>query len=149
MRLLKLAEAYLRQAAPRLRDARRALREGNYPYAVRLSQECVELCLKAALRIVAIDYPKVHDVSTVLLAARNRFPQWFQAEIEFLADSSALLCKKRELCFYGIEEELLTPEEAVGKEDAEDAVSRASRVLALCQRLLKEARQASEQDQRR
>ena len=146
MKLLKLAEAYLRQAAPRLRDAQRAFHERNYPYAVRLSQECVELCLKAALRIVAIDYPKVHDVSTVLLAAKSRFPPWFQAEIEFLADSSALLAKKRELCFYGVEEELLTPEEAIDKVDAEDAISRASRVFELCQRLLREAQRASEQE---
>jgi len=47
--LLKVARAYLRQAEARLKDARDAFAEGNYPYAVRLSQECVELSLKAVL----------------------------------------------------------------------------------------------------
>ena len=46
--LLRVAKAYLRQAGARLKDARDALLEGNYPYAVRLSQECVELSLKGS-----------------------------------------------------------------------------------------------------
>jgi HEPN domain-containing protein len=43
---------------------RDALVEGNYPYTVRLSQECVELSLKAVLKAVGIEYPKIHDVQT-------------------------------------------------------------------------------------
>ncbi|MBC7129899.1 HEPN domain-containing protein [Candidatus Bathyarchaeota archaeon] len=42
MRLLRIARSYLRQAEARLEDAKDALLEGNYPYAVRLSQECVD-----------------------------------------------------------------------------------------------------------
>jgi len=57
LQLLKIAKSYLRQTEARLEDARDALSKGNYPYAVRLSQECVELSLKAALKAVGIDYP--------------------------------------------------------------------------------------------
>ncbi|RLI23707.1 hypothetical protein DRO58_08680, partial [Candidatus Bathyarchaeota archaeon] len=60
MRLLKVAKSYLRQAKARLEDAKEAFLESNYPYAVRLSQECVELSLKAVLKAVGIEYPKIH-----------------------------------------------------------------------------------------
>ena len=45
---------------------------------------------------------------------------------------------KRELSFYGGEELLLTPEELVSKEDAEDALRRAISILELCSKLLDE-----------
>jgi len=47
MNNVAMARAYLRQASERLRHAREALEEGNYPYVVRQSQEAVELALKA------------------------------------------------------------------------------------------------------
>ncbi len=140
MRLLKLSVAYLRQARPRFEDAKDALEEGNHAYAVRLSQECVELSLKAVLRAVAIDYPKVHDVSDVLVAVKDRLPRWFQAKLDFLAESSKVLVKKRELSFYGGEEEFLSPEDVISEADARDAVSRAGKTLELCEKLLNQLR---------
>jgi len=44
----------LAKARDRLATAERANSTGNLPYAVRSSQECVELSLKAALRAVGI-----------------------------------------------------------------------------------------------
>ena len=97
MSLLKVARAYLRQAEARLKDARDAFAEGNYPYAVRLSQECVELSLKA----VGVEYPKIHDVSDILVDVGWRFPEWFRAELGFLQETSRILVKKREISLYG------------------------------------------------
>jgi len=94
--LIKIAKSYLRQAGARLEDAREALLEGNYPYAVRLSQECVEISLKAVLKAVGIEYPKIHDVSDILIDFVDRFPEWFRAELEFLRESSKILVKKRD-----------------------------------------------------
>jgi len=138
LRSLKVARSHLRQAAARLDDACDALREGNYPYAVRLSQGCVELSLKAALRAVAVEYPKVHEVSRVLRQVRDRFPDWFKEELDFAAESSRLLFKKREPSLYGDEAGLLSPEELMGLGDAEDAVRRAERTYRLCERLVSE-----------
>lgn len=138
MRLLKVAKSYLRQAQARLEDAFEALADGNYPYAVRLSQECVELSLKAVLKAVGVDYPKVHDVSDVLVEVKERFPEWFRAELEFLRRSSKVLAKKREISLYGGEEAFLTPEEVISKGDAEDAVKRATKTYELCDKLVKE-----------
>lgn len=41
------------------------MEEGNYNIAVRRAQEVVELSLKGCLRIIGIDYPKVHDTGFV------------------------------------------------------------------------------------
>ncbi|MEM1655944.1 MAG: HEPN domain-containing protein [Nitrososphaerota archaeon] len=136
LQLLKIAKSYLRQAEARLKDAKDALAEGNYPYAVRLSQECVELSLKAVLKAVGIDYPKVHDVSDILLDIKERFPEWFKAEIEFLRESSKILAKKREISLYGGEEAFLAPEDVISREDADDAVRRAIITHELCNRLV-------------
>jgi len=138
LRLIKLAESYLRQAEARLRNAEEAHAERNYPYAVRLSQECVELSLKAVLKAVGIEYPKVHDVSDVLMEVKSRFPDWFQTEVGFLSESSRILVKKREPSLYGGEEAFLSPEDIINDDDAEDATARAKKTFSLCKRLLSE-----------
>jgi len=136
--LLRVAKSYLRQAEARLEDAKEAFLESNYPYAVRLSQECVELSLKAVLKAVGIDYPKVHDVSDVLVEVKERFPEWFRAELEFLRESSKVLVKKRELSLYGGEEAFLSPDDVIDKTDAEDATKRADKTYNICQKLTME-----------
>jgi len=138
LKLVKLAESYLRQAEARLRNAEEARAEKNYPYAVRLSQECVELSLKAVLKAVGIEYPKVHDVSDVLVEVKSRFPGWFQAETDFLSESSRILVKKRDPSLYGGEEAFLSPEDIISKDDADDATARAKKTFSLCKRLLSE-----------
>lgn len=138
MRLIKLAFSYLRQAEARVRDAEDAYDDKNYPYTVRLSQEAVELCLKACLRLVGIEYPKVHDVSEILLIYIDRFPEWYKKEIDFLAEASKVLAKKREISFYGGEDMLLSPEDLISKTDASDAVYRARKTLDICKKFIQE-----------
>lgn len=140
LELFRIAKSYLRQAEARLRDAEDALSEENYPYAVRLSQECTELSLKASLKAVGIEYPKVHDVSDILIEVKNKFPEWFRGEMDFLCHSSKVLAKKRELSFYGGEETLLSPDDVIGREDAADAVKRAEHVHKVCRKLIDESK---------
>jgi len=80
-----LARSYVRQAEERIKHAREALNEGNYPYTVRQCQEAVELLLKASLRYVGVEPPKLHDVGYILRKEKNRFPQWFQEKIDEFA----------------------------------------------------------------
>lgn len=136
MRSLRVARSFLRQAEARLEDAEDAHGEGNHPYAVRLSQECVELSLKAVLKSVGIEYPKVHEVSYVLEEIGERFPGWFRAEIGYMAESSRLLFKKREPSLYGDEEALIPPNGVMSEEDARDATIRAEKTYHLCERLI-------------
>ena len=74
MRNPGLAPDYLRRAKIRL-AALDVLFEGeSWADVVRESQEIVELALKGLLRFRGIDPPRVHDVSEVLLAERERLP---------------------------------------------------------------------------
>jgi len=136
LRRIRLASSLLRQAEARLKDAGEAGDDGNHPYAVRLSQECVELSLKGVLRAVGIEYPKVHEVSDVFLRIPERFPDWFRKEIEFIRESSKLLFKKREPSLYGDEALHLSPNEVMDEGDAVDALSRAERLFELCRRFI-------------
>lgn len=136
MKLIKLALSYLRQAEARVKDAKDAYDDKNYPYTVRLSQEAVELCLKACLRLIGIEYPKVHDVSEILLIYKERFPEWYRKDIDFLAETSKVLAKKREISFYGGEEMLLSPEDLISKKDSSDALYRAKKTLDICMRFI-------------
>jgi len=142
LKMLRLAKSYMRQASARMEDAQKALKDENYPYGVRLSQEAVELSLKASLRLVGIEYPKIHDLSSILKMVEDRFPDWFKGEVTFLAETSKNLSKKRELSFYGIEVELLSPEDLITKDDAKDAVIRAKKTVELCEKLLKQYEQS-------
>jgi len=74
MNSVNMARAYLKQAQERLKHAKEALKNGNYPYVIRQSQESVELSLKAALRLVGIEPPKWHDVGPALKKEAEKFP---------------------------------------------------------------------------
>ena len=91
-----LAKSYIRQAEERIKHAKEALNEGSYPYAVRQCQEAVELLLKAALRYVGVEPPKLHDVGPLLRKERDRFPAWFQERIDEFAYYSRVLRSERE-----------------------------------------------------
>jgi hypothetical protein len=71
------------------------------------SQEIVELTLKALLRTMGVDPPRIHDVSGVLLSERARIPPALAADAETLAEASRQLRRDLELAFYGAED--LTP----------------------------------------
>lgn len=131
-----MARANLRQAVERIETVKRALEGGNYAYAVRQSQECVELTLKAALRVVGVEPPKWHDVGPVLKREGYRYPEWFREKLDDLVSISRSLRKERELAMYGDEELKLPPDELYVRRDAERALSDAQYVLELVQKLL-------------
>jgi HEPN domain-containing protein len=134
----ELARSNVRQAEDRLTTARIALERGNYPYAVRQAQECVELSLKACLRLVGIEPPKWHDVGPIIRRERENFPEWFKEHVERIVSISRSLRKERELAMYGDEESKIPPEELYTRFDAEKAIEDAGFVLEIARRLLRE-----------
>ena len=127
MRNVELAEDYLRRAKIRL-AALDVLFEGeSWPDVVRESQEILELALKGLLRWCGVDPPRVHDVSDVLLAEKDRLPAELAGEAEDLAAASRHLRRDRELAFYGAED--LTPTGFYSRADAEDARAAARRTV--------------------
>lgn len=127
-----MALSYMHGAESRLESARRVYTEKDYPYVVRLSQECVELCLKSALRFTGIESPKWHDVGVVLKTEKDRFPQWFKNEIEKLASISRKLSRERQGSMYGDEEIGITSEELYHEYDARVSLEDAVFVYDMC-----------------
>jgi HEPN domain-containing protein len=124
-----LARDYVRRAEIRLTALDVLFDAESWADVVRESQEVVELTLKALLRAAGIDPPRVHDVSAVLLAERDRLPAALAPEIDALADASRQLRRDRELAFYGAED--LTPSDFYTRHDAEQARARARRTVDL------------------
>lgn len=129
MRGTALARDYIRRAHVRLDTLDVLFEAESWADVVRESQEVVELALKALLRTVGIDPPRVHDVSGVLLSERARLPEALAPEIDSLAEASRELRRDRELAFYGAED--LTPSDFYSQKDAERARTSARKTVEL------------------
>ncbi|MEM2126709.1 MAG: HEPN domain-containing protein [Candidatus Bathyarchaeia archaeon] len=142
MRSMEMALDYIGRASRMLIEARNALNSGDYPLTVRRSQEVVELSLKAALRLLAVEYPREHDLRDVLMeAAESReLPQWFREELEFMGAVSSDLARKRGPAFYGDEMTLKPPSSLFSFEDALKALRDAERVHENCRCLIEQVR---------
>lgn len=119
----------MRRASVRV-QALEVLYEGeSWADVVRESQEIVELALKGLLRASGVEPPRIHDVSDVLLAERNRFPAPIERACDRLAEASRQLRRDRELAFYGAED--LTPSGFYSRSDADRARAAAREVVEL------------------
>ena len=136
MKTTEMASSMLKEARLRLKAAAMGIRLKGYAYTVRSSQESVELSLKAALRLVGVEYPKKHEISRVLLLANKRFPSWFR--VENFAKISRALAEVREPAMYGDELRLVSSRELFTREYAAKALAEANKVYRACSRLLKE-----------
>lgn len=134
----ELGEAYLEDADLSLEECRIALDRGYYHRAVRRAQECVELCLKAVLRLFGIEYPRTHDVSGILLRMKDVLPAWFRAELDFIIEASTSLALQRAPSFYGDEYRRIPAKRLFEREDAEKALKMALRIFSLVRRLYDE-----------
>jgi HEPN domain-containing protein len=132
----ELAHGLFRQATSRVKTVQEAIQDEDYAYAVRASQECVELCLKALLISVGVDPPKWHDVGTILLDHASRFPQVERKVIEQMAFISRNLRADREKSMYGDDILRLPPDRLYSRLDAESAQKWVEKVYATCFSLL-------------
>jgi len=137
LRMNVLAEDYVKRAGSRLTDAKSALERGDYPEVVRYSQEAVELSLKACLRLIGVEYPKVHDVGDVLKLYPSRFPAWMRGELNKLAEISRDLAEKRAPSMYGVEALGKPASQLFTLREAGDALEKAKYVHAIAFKLLK------------
>jgi len=90
---------------------------------VRRAQEVAELTLKGALKILGVDYPKVHDVATLFSEqVRQKVGVQNPAVLQRIEEISLWLGQSRTPSFYFDRE--------YGAEDAEQALEDAVFVLA-------------------
>jgi HEPN domain-containing protein len=71
----RMGRLYIEEARARLALVRLALERGLWAATVREAQECVELFLKGALRLVAVEPARTHDVAEVLKSEAARSPR--------------------------------------------------------------------------
>jgi hypothetical protein len=134
-----MAQDYINTARSCLREAREAFGEGNFSLCVRRAQECIELSIKAVLRILAIEFPKEHDVSDILQDLNGlKLPSWFTDELPGLASIMRKITPKRGPALYGFERELKPPSEIFSRLDGEDALRDAKEVYRKCNRFIEE-----------
>jgi hypothetical protein len=124
-----LARDYLRRSEVRLRALTVLYDGGSWADVVRESQEIVELTLKGLLRSCGVSPPRVHDVSDVLLAERERLPRELAGQVERMVSVSRRLRRDRELAFYGAED--LTPSGFYTEDDARAARTDAEELVGL------------------
>lgn len=132
----RMGHLYIEEARGRMALVRLAFQQGLWAATVREAQECVELFLKGALRLVAVEPARTHDVAEVLRREAARFPDWFRTAVDQLATISTELAGDRGIAFYGDERQELGPQELFDAKDAQRAVRNLEFVAQLCERLL-------------
>jgi HEPN domain-containing protein len=135
----RMGQQYVEEARGRVALVRLALEKGLWAATVREAQECVELFLKGALRLMAVEPTRTHDVAEVLRREVGRFPEWFRADVEHLATISTEMAGDRGIAFYGDERQELGPQELFDEKDGRRAVRNLEFVAGLCERLLAES----------
>ena len=129
---MEMSEGLLRQAIARRKMITIALEDGNFAYAVRLSQECVELALKALLIATGIDPPKWHDVGKVLRDNVAKLPSSVREMVNEISDASAKLRADRERSMYGDDALGLPPDRIYSESEAKRALAWSEMVLSTC-----------------
>lgn len=129
-----LARSYLSKALVRLDALSLFFQKRAFSDVIQEAQEIVELSLKGMLRYVGIEPPKIHDVGSLLLEYREKFPPEIAAQVEKLALISKRLRKERELAFYGDVD--FIPTEEYTEEDASAALGEARFVVEIAQKLI-------------
>ena len=132
----RMGRRYVQEARSRVELVRMAVERELWATVVREAQECVELFLKGALRLVAVEPTRTHDVGEVLRREAARFPGWFGSEVEHLASISTEMAGDRGIAFYGDERQDIGPQDLFDRADAERAARNLDYVADLCTRLL-------------
>ncbi len=82
-------------------DLKGAMEEENYNLAIRRAQEVVELSLKGCLRILGIDYPKVHDAGLLFVSEAGKKLPFDKTTLIEIEKISRWLSEARAPSFYG------------------------------------------------
>jgi len=131
-----MGRRYIEEARGRVDLVRIAFERKLWATVVREAQECVELLLKGALRLVAVEPTRIHDVAEILRREAGRFPEWFRTDVEHLASISTEMAGDRGIAFYGDERQSIGPQDLFDEKDAERASRHLEYVAAICARLL-------------
>jgi len=134
----ELALAYLEDAEYAFEEAMRAYKRRLFHRTIRRAQECVELSLKALLRLYGVEYPRTHEVSSSLMLIKDKLPEWLRQRLDYIVETSIKLSLQRAPSFYGDEIRGIPAKRLFNEEDATDALKRARIILELVKKLIEE-----------
>ncbi len=134
----RMAENYLSDSTSILSEAKAARDKGLHHRAIRLSQESLELTLKAILRAVGVEYPKEHEVSEAINENSGKFPDWFRSHTPDLEEGSVWLSERRGPSMYGDEIAGKPASQLFTADDSAKAVEYADRAAGLARKLFYE-----------
>jgi HEPN domain-containing protein len=140
-----MGRRFIEEGRGRIDLVRLAFERRLWATVVREAQECVELLLKGALRLVAVEPERTHDVAELLRRESGRFPDWFRSQVEQLASISTEMAGDRGIAFYGDERQSIAPQDLFDHNDAERAIRNLDYVAELCVRLLEVGNPAGEE----
>lgn len=125
------AQALMREAQNCLTEAKRYFAEGDWNFAIRRAQECVELALKSLLKAGGWEIPKRHDVGAVVIEQLRAVNIPVEAETAAkIVNASERLAQQRAPAFYW--------EVTFTYDDAQLAIKDAEFVLAWAKEILQQ-----------
>lgn len=133
-----MAQDYADRAQRIMREAQNALSDGDAATSVRRTQEALELAAKAALRRLAIEYPREHDVSEALEAVSQRLPDYLKTRLDEIRVMLVELARVRGHAFCGYEAEGIPASQAFTGEYATETLEKTRPLVELCVRFATE-----------
>mgnify|MGYP000244577948 CR=1 FL=1 len=113
-----------------MREAEQAFKEGDWNLTIRRVQEGVELMMKAILRFVGVEVPKMHDVADIVIKKLEEKGVEVGEDKERVKEISHVLSKMRAPAFYG--------EVVYGEEEAKRVMQEGKWVMVRLRRWLEE-----------
>lgn len=132
-----LPEAYLKKCQSRLKALGSLYEDENFSDVVRESQEIVELCSKAILRMALMDPPHRHDLARELAIAKGKLDPAVTAPVGELETANHWLRREREMAFYGADD--FDPTEGYSEEDGKRAYGYAELAVKTLEKILQTA----------
>lgn len=112
-------------------EAENAFKENKWNRSIRRAQETVELYLKGIMKLINIEFPKVHDIGKFLVKELEKKGKKLPEEVaNRIIEISSMLAEKRAPAFYR--------EEEYSREDAREAIEGMRFVSQIAEKLLTE-----------
>jgi HEPN domain-containing protein len=131
---VRLGRSYLEKAPVRIKALKFLHQEKGYSDVVWEAQECVAIPLKAVLRCLGIEAPKIHDVNRLLKQRIDLLPKPLKDNLGEVSRISRELRKDRELAFYGAEDWI--PTEEYSDQDSLETIQKAERVFEIVSQII-------------
>ena len=136
MKNLETSQGALKRAERWYQSAIRAFEDERWDDVMYSCQMSVEQALKAILILYGVEYPKIHDISSIYINIKTKdLPRWFSSKMEFHASILEELNEKRGPSAYGYIEGMIKDD---FKEDAFYFKDPVNEIINDCKKLIED-----------